>query len=241
MNTRPATIAVAVAIVIVGLAIGGWLALISRPSAQSATVTTATTVRTPGNERSAVPIAAATQASTAKPLPTHVPTPKPVPTEAPTAKPIPTQVPTPKPVPTQAPTAKPAETAPTVATAASPAVAVRGVPAGSWELDESNTQVGTIVWAADVASTSGNSVVLTAHKQSVGGRPAVPCERQTSLHAEFAAGTAAQSAPFREVNCEGVATTGEVRVTSSPGDGGSFSGSFWRNGMKLGDFTARRR
>lgn len=245
MNTRPTTIAAAVAITIVGLAIGGWLALISRPSANSATTTTATTSRTPGDERSAVPIAAATQASTPKPVPTQAPTPQPVPTQAPAPKPVATQVPTPKPVQTQAPTPKPAATATTVATAAptaaSPAVAVRGVPAGSWELAESNTQVGTIVWAADVASAAGNSVVLNAHKQSVGGRPAVPCERQTSLHAEFSAGTAAQNAPFREVNCEGVATTGEIRVTSSPGDGGSFSGSFWRNGVKLGDFTARRR
>jgi hypothetical protein len=61
------------------------------------------------------------------------------------------------------------------------------------------------------------------------------------LHAEFAAGAAAQSVPFREVNCEGVATTGEMRVSSVPGIGRAFSGSFWRNGVKLGDFSARRR
>jgi hypothetical protein len=227
MNMRPVTIAAAVAIIVVGLAIGGWLALISRPTAHSATITTATTIRPPDNERSAVPIAAATQASTPKPVATPVPTPKPDLTQAPTSRPVATPL--------------PAATVETAAlSAVSPAVAVRPMPAGTWELDESNTQVGTIVWTADVTSTRGNSVVLTAHKQSVGGRPAVPCERQTSLRAEFSAATAAQSAPFREVNCDGVTTTGEIRV-SIAGDGASLSGSFWRNGLKLGDFSARRR
>jgi hypothetical protein len=189
MNTRASTIAAVAVILVVGFAIGGWLAVISRPNEHVSAVSTATTIRTPVAVRTAAPTAAAT--------------------EAPTTKPVPTQTQTPS--------------------------------AGSWELDEANAQVGTIVWAADVALTPGKSVVLNAHKQSVGGHPAVPCERQTSLHAEFSAGTAAQSVPFREVNCEGVATTGEMRVSSVPGNGASFSGSFWRDGVKLGDFSARRR
>jgi hypothetical protein len=195
MNTRASTIAAVAVISVVGFAIGGWLAVISRPNEHVSAVSTATTIRTPVAVRTAAPTAATT--------------------EAPTTKPVPTQTQTH--MQTQTPSA------------------------GSWELDEANAQVGTIVWAADVALTPGKSVVLNAHKQSVGGHPAVPCERQTSLHAEFSAGTAAQSVPFREVNCEGVATTGEMRVTSVPGNGASFSGSFWRDGVKLGDFSARRR
>jgi hypothetical protein len=213
VNTRPATVAAVAVILIVGFAIGGWLAFMSRPSGQAPSTTTATVIRTAAAVPTAAPIAAATEA----------PTPIPSATLVPTTKPAPTAV---------------ATTAPT---AASPVVAVRSVPAGSWELDEANAQVGTIVWAADIASSSGKNVVLNAHKQSVGGRPAVPCERRTSLHAEFPAGTTTTSVPFREVNCEGIATTGEMRVSSIPGSDESFSGSFWRNGVKLGDFSARRR
>ncbi|MDB5071985.1 MAG: hypothetical protein JWM87_3096 [Candidatus Eremiobacteraeota bacterium] len=223
MNTRPATIAAVAAILVVGFAIGGWLALVSRPSGHATTTMATRTIRTPDTARTPSPIATAMEAST------PVPTPKAVPT------------PTPSPVSTSKPVPAAATVAPAARTAPNPAVAVQSVPAGSWELDEANTQVGTILWAADVASTPGNTVVLNAHKQSVGGHPAVPCERQTTLHAEFSAGTAAQSVPFREVNCEGVATTGEMRVTSISGNGASFSGSFWRNGAKLGDFSARRR
>lgn len=198
MNTRPATIAAVLAIVVVGFAIGGWLAFVTRPSGDVTRITTtAKTIHTPDVVRSAVPIAAATEASTPRPAVTLLAT-------------------------------------------SNPAVTTgRSVPAGSWDLQESNAQVGTIVWAADLASASGD-VVLNAHKQSVGGRPAVPCERQTSLHAEFPAGTGPHSVPYREVNCEGVVTTGEMRVSGIPGSGSSFSGSFWRDGVKLGDFTARR-
>jgi hypothetical protein len=232
VNTRPATIAAVAAILVVGFAIGGWLAFVTRPSQQTTTTVTAMTARTPNALHTARPIAAATEA----------PTPKPAEARAQTAKPAATAVPTPAPAATAVPTPVPTPTiATTPPTTTSPAVAAQTVSAGSWEIDEANTQVGTIVWTADVASTSGHTVVLNAHKQSVGGRPAVPCERQTTLHAEFAATTAAQSVPYREVNCEGVATSGEMRLSGTPSADGSFSGTFWRGGVKLGDFSARRR
>ena len=233
MNMRTGTLAMVAAIVAVGFAIGGWLAYATRPSGHTTSTTIAATVRTPEPVRTTVPIAAAT------PPPAHTP---PI---TPALKPVATPVPTLKPAPASTATAVPsttavATTATTATSAATPAVAVRNATTGTWLLDEANTQVGTIVWAVNVTATPGAPVLLEAHKQSVGGRPAVPCERQTTVHAEFPSGTAL-SVPYREVNCEGVATVGEMRVSSIPGSSTSFSGSFWRNGVKLGDFSARRR
>ena len=122
------------------------------------------------------------------------------------------------------------------ASTATPPADVAGLQ-GAWELDEANVHVGTIVWAGD-ATPHGNSIELNLHKQSVGGRRAVPCERQTGLHATFALGVAAQTVPFREVNCAGVVSTGDVHVTSF--NGRSFSGSFSQGGANLGTFTARK-
>ena len=50
---------------------------------------------------------------------------------------------------------------------------------------------------------------------------------------------AQQTVPYREVNCDGIVSTGEVRVTSFSSTGASFSGSFWQNGVNLGNFDAR--
>jgi hypothetical protein len=68
----------------------------------------------------------------------------------------------------------------------------------------------------------------------------MPCERQTSLHAAFSVGVSPQTVPYREVNCDGVVSTGEVHVTRFSGDGASFSGSFSQNGANLGYFSARK-
>ena len=220
MTMRSGTIGAVIVILVVGFAIGGWLAFVTRPTDGHVTrVTAASTIRTPGPIRATVP------ATTAPALATQVPAPKPAPTEAP------------------APSHAPAAGGPTTVTptAATHVVPPQGVTQGSWELDETNVQVGTIVWAGDTVLAHGNTVVLDVHKQSVGGRPAVPCERQTSLHAEFVSSAAEQSVPYREVNCEGVATTGEMRISSSARNDGSFSGTFWRNGTKLGTFNARKR
>lgn len=112
---------------------------------------------------------------------------------------------------------------------------------GSWQLDEANVQVGTILWVGEAQfSQRGNTVVFNVHKQSVGGRPAAPCERDTALRATFSLGVAEQIVPYREVNCEGVESTGEVRVTGFSRNGQSFSGSFWSNGTNLGHFGARK-
>ena len=69
---------------------------------------------------------------------------------------------------------------------------------------------------------------------------AVPCERQTSLHVSLSLGVAQQTVPYREVNCAGVTSTGEVRVTSFSGDNRTFSGTFWQSGTKLGGFEAHK-
>jgi hypothetical protein len=88
---------------------------------------------------------------------------------------------------------------------------------------------------------SGDSIVLDVQKESVAGRSATRCERQTDLRAAFAIGAGPQSVPYRETNCAGTVSTGEVRVQSFSRDGASFSGSFWQNGVLLGHFTARKR
>jgi hypothetical protein len=130
----------------------------------------------------------------------------------------------------------PTAAAPIAPTAA--AVAVAGLQ-GAWQLDEANVQVGTIVWAGDV-TPRGTTIELNVHKQRVGGRRAMPCERQTGLHAALAAGVAQQTVPYREVNCDGIVSTGEVHVTDFAANGGAFSGSFSHNGVNLGTFNAHK-
>jgi hypothetical protein len=125
------------------------------------------------------------------------------------------------------------------APAATVTVNVRSLQ-GSWQVDEANVHVGRIVWVGTAALSTGDTLVLDAHKESVGGRSAMPCERQTNLHAAFSLGVARQSVPYRETNCQGTVSTGEVRVQSFSEDGGFFSGSFWQNGVMLGDFRARK-
>jgi hypothetical protein len=110
---------------------------------------------------------------------------------------------------------------------------------GTWRLDEANNQVGTIVWVGQ-ATPMGSALVLDVRKQSVGGRAAVPCERETALHASLRLTAGAQTATYREVNCTGATSTGELRVAAFSPDGTSFTGSFWSDGMKLGDVSAHR-
>jgi hypothetical protein len=204
VNTRTGTVVAAILIVVVGFAIGGWLAVRARGSTQQVNrVAITSEISTPRAHR-ATP--------TARPITT--------------AKAIATDTRLATPMPRATPTA--------AAMAATPAPAALQ---GSWQLDEANVQVGTIVWGGNVTA-AGNAIELNMHKQRVGGRPAVPCERQTGLHASFAVGTAVQTVPFREVNCNGVVSTGEIHVTSF--NAGSFSGSFSQNGANLGSFTARK-
>jgi hypothetical protein len=128
---------------------------------------------------------------------------------------------------------------PTVAVA-SARVADHSVPQGEWQIDEANLEDGRMVWSGQAVLASGGTVLLDAHKDSLGGRSATPCERQTSLRAAFALGIAQQTVPFRETNCAGTRLSGEVRVVSFAPDDRSFSGSFWQDGVKLGNFTARK-
>ncbi len=218
MNVRPATLGAVVVIIVVGFAIGAWLAIRTRgPVAETTRVTVASETHTaPHTVR---PLAAA---------------------PAPTALPTPVSIVTAEPIATPAP--PPSHSAPsTAAPSAAPiAAGAQATLQGSWRLDEANVQVGTIVWVGDAAPASRDTIVLNVRKQSVGGRRAMPCERQTALHAAFSVGVARQTVPYREVNCDGVVSTGEVQVTSFAGDGTSFSGSFSQNGANLGTFTARK-
>lgn len=133
----------------------------------------------------------------------------------------------------------PAATAVPTAVVTSAASADSGVQ-GEWQIDEANLQDGRMVWSGNAMLASGGSIVLDAHKDSIAGRSASQCERQTILHAAFALGVAQQIVPFRETNCEGTTLSGEIRVSSFSGDDRSFSGSFWQSGVKLGDFTASK-
>jgi hypothetical protein len=146
------------------------------------------------------------------------------------ATPAPTAQPTV--APTAPPTAPPT-TPPTAAAAAAP-------PSGVWRIEEANVQVGTIVWSGSGAGSGGNAIALDVHKESVAGHGISTCERRTTLHVVLSAGAAAQTVPYREVNCSGATSTGEMRVSTFSADGRTFSGSFWSDGAKLGDFTAAR-
>ena len=109
---------------------------------------------------------------------------------------------------------------------------------GAWQVSEANSQVGSIVWVGG-ATVQGNSIALDLHKASVGGRSAMPCERQTNLQAVITA-SVAQTVPYRETNCQGFASTGELRVDRFSDRRQAFQGSFWQNGVKLGNFEARK-
>jgi hypothetical protein len=234
VNVRsPLEATVAALVILVGLLIGGMFAILTRtPNQQAQRVTVATAnsaPRVPHGTPSATP---RTPAAAAVATPAAVTTTAPTATPEPAATPTPTATPTPKPTATATPA--PSRTAtPTPATA--PGAAPR---AGSWRIEEANVQVGTIVWSgAGTASGGRNAIVLDVHKESVAGHAVSLCERRTTLHAVLPAGSP-QTVPYREVNCSGAASTGEMRVTSVSGDGSAFSGSFWSNGSKLGDFTA---
>ena len=222
MNMRPGTVAAALCIVVVGFAIGAWLAIRTRgPVEQARHVTVASTVTAAPPVRTMAPRTMAPR--TIAPRTT---VPRPVTTPEPTAPPTPTAT-------ALATVVPPAPPAPRTSAAGDAALQ------GSWQIDEVNTQVGTIRWVGDAESARGDSMIFTVHKQSVGGRTAMPCERHTVLSAAFARGVAEQTVPYREVNCDGIVSIGEVRVTSFSGT--SFSGSFWRNGVNLGSFTASKR
>lgn len=230
MNVRsPLEATVAALVILVGLLIGGMFAVLTRaPNQQTQRVTVAT-----ANSVPRAPHRTPSLSPPRTPAPAAVATPATVTTEVPTATPKPTATPTPKPTATTTPT--PSQTA-TPAAAAAAGVAPR---AGSWRIEEANVQVGTIVWSgAGTASGGSNTIVLDVHKETVAGHAVSACERRTTLHAVLPAAGSPQTVPYREVNCSGAASTGEMRVTSFSGDGGAFSGSFWSNGSKLGDFTA---
>ena len=205
MNVSPGTLAAVLGIVVIGFAIGAWLAISTRGPVQRSQRVTG-----PSSTIAAEPV------QTMAPRPTH--TPAPIATPTPAAAALPT-------------VASPAGRTEPIANSATP---------GSWQLDEANIQVGTIRWLGSAAVAADKTIALTVHKQSVGGRAAVPCERQTVLRATFALAVAPQTVPYREVNCNGSESAGEVRVMSFAGDGASFSGSFFRNGVNLGTFTARK-
>ncbi len=225
-----------VLVVIVGLAIGGWLAVASRNrDQQSVTVARSSSavvaVRTLTPAARTPPLQTRTAAAAAPTAVATVP-----PAATPTAAPTVTATAPPTVTPTAAPTVA-ATTAPAagVAQAAGAARAAQG----AWQIDEANVQVGTIVWSGRAVLSRSNTIALDVRKVSVGGRSVSRCERETELRAAFAMGVAAQTVPYQEVNCQGVSSTGEVRVSSFASDGRSFHGSFWLDGTKLGDFDAR--
>ncbi len=159
-------------------------------------------------------------------------TPAPPPIARVTATLAPTSAPT---MSTQA-TVTPAP--PVTRTTATPAaVPQRAAPSGTWRIDEANVIVGTIVWLGNAVSR-GDRLILDLHKARIGGQPATPCERETNLHIVVSNASPHQTVPYTEVNCEGLTSTGVVRVSSISGD--AFSGSFWDGNMKLGDFDARK-
>lgn len=205
-----------------GLAIGAWLALAPR-------------VPVP-------PPATPPARVAALPLPTPRMTPVPAPRRTRAAPLAPTPAPSvATPAPTSPPTAAatPAPTsAPTTAPAAQSGSAVAAEP-GTWRIDEANVLVGPIIWTGAI-EPAGTSLALDVHKSSVAGVPAARCERDTTLRATLAPGVAQQTVPYREVNCTGEASSGTMSVSGFSGATSSFSGTFARDGVKLGDFSARR-
>ena len=235
---------VALVTVLSGLMIGFGIAVsqhgsapwTSRPSRLTAAV--AKPSRAP--VRAATPKAAPKAAAIVAAAPTTSPTPTAAPASTVAASPAPTATAT----PTAAATAS---AAPTPTLMLQPAAGV--TPAtrrndaglqGAWQLAEANREVGTIVWSGAALLSGGGTIVLDVHKASIAGQSASPCERHTTLHAAFALGVAQQIVPYRETNCQGSTSSGEIRVSGLSRDGGSFLGSVWRDGVKLGDFTASK-
>lgn len=110
--------------------------------------------------------------------------------------------------------------------------------AGVWRFSEDNAIVGKIVWLGNAVLT-GNGTVFILHKESVAGQPAAPCERQTNLRFVIPSGSAANTVPYSEVNCNGVQSSGRAQVRTVA-SGSRFSGTFWDGTRKLGDFDAAR-
>jgi hypothetical protein len=111
---------------------------------------------------------------------------------------------------------------------------------GTWEISEANRQVGSMVWSGAGTIGAGGSLVLDAHKVSIAGRAAAPCERETTLHAVLTPGAAPQTVPFHETNCTGAASTGDMRIAGFAPDAHTFSGTFWEHGVQLGEFVATK-
>lgn len=153
-----------------------------------------------------------------------------------------TLVTTPPPA-TAPPTLQTPTRAPAPPTAASTITAASAAPTalqGAWQIVESNVQDGLMVWSGAAVAKSAGTLALNVQKDSVAGRSASRCERETSLHATLSAGVAQQTVPYQETNCEGATSVGEVRVDRFSPDARSFHGSFWQGGTKLGDFTATK-
>lgn len=231
MNRRSGVqVTIGVLVVAVGLLIGAMLARLTRPSTDPTQQTrqtqqTRVAVRMPPRP-AASPIA--TYPSPASVTPHAAPT-------GTTPGPTPAAPQTPTPTRATATLATPTPAVPT----ASIAKAAAAPGAGVWRIEEANVYDGTIVWSGTASASSDGTFVLDVHKERVAGHAVSQCERQTTLHVALA-GTSPQNAPYQEVNCSGVTSNGEMRVTGFGGGGRSFSGSFWIDGAKAGDFTALR-
>jgi eukaryotic-like serine/threonine-protein kinase len=112
--------------------------------------------------------------------------------------------------------------------------------AGSWLIEEPNVRVGTIVWVGNAVPSRGDTIAFDVYKRRVAGRTAVPCERETHLQMALSLHAADQAVPFHEINCEGTISMGEVHVPSFWHSSRTFGGSFWEDGVKVGDFIARK-
>jgi hypothetical protein len=192
MNLRsPLEATVAALVILVGILIGGMFAIFTRPATQQ---TAASTVSSSTRIAERTPPATPRTAVSAKVV-------------------APVRTATPVPVATAVPTATPAPTATPVAATPVPVTSGSAPSAGTWRIQEANLQVGTIVWSgAGASADNGNAIVLDVHKESVAGHGVSACERQTTLHVVVAAGASASSIPYREVNCSGVTSSGEMRV-----------------------------
>jgi len=114
-----------------------------------------------------VPVATATPAPTATPVPTEAPTATPVPTEAPTATPVPTEAPTATPVPTEAPTATPVPTvAPTATPVPTEAPTATPVPTEAPTATPVPTVAPTATPSAPTQKPAGNQPVATEDGKS---------------------------------------------------------------------------
>lgn len=235
-------VTVGVLVVAVGLLIGAMLARVMRPSSDSTQLTqqtqqtrqTQVAIQTPPRRAASPAPTYPSPASLAPAAATTAPTPEPPPPAPQT--PMPTRA-TATPIPATPTPATPTPAAP--APAASIAKAAVAPVAGVWRIEEANVYDGTIVWSGAGTASSDGTLVLDIHKVRVGGHAVSQCERETRLYVALA-GTSPQNAPYREVNCSGVTSNGEMRVTGFGAGGRSFSGSFWLDGAKAGDFTALR-